>query len=188
MTQGALGIENRIDILVNNAGVAGPTKNIEDVAAAEWEETMAVNLRGVFFCCKHVIPVMKKQKKGSIVNICSMAGKRPLAQRTPYATSKMAMIGLTRTLAAEVGEWKIRVNAICPGAVVGSRQKQMYENIMQTSGKTWDEVVRERIAASALKTFIDPEHIAAVVAFLCSEDAAMMTGQDINVTAGTVMY
>ena len=188
LVQGTLSIASRIDILVNNSGIAGPTKNIEEITAAEWDETMAVNVRGMFFCCKHVVPIMKQQKKGSIVNISSISGKRALTQRTPYATSKMGVIGLTRTLAAEVGEWNIRVNAICPGAVSGPRLDQVFEGIMQHSGKSRDQVMEEWLKTSVLKSLIDPRYVAAMVAFLCSQDAALMTGQDVNVSAGMVMY
>jgi NAD(P)-dependent dehydrogenase (short-subunit alcohol dehydrogenase family) len=166
----------------------GPVKNIEEISLEEWEGTMAVNLRGIFLCCKYAIPPMKIRKKGSIVNISSVTGKRALTQRTPYATSKMGVIGLTRTLAAEVGKWKIRVNAVCPGAVTGKRQDQVYEGIMKFSGKTMEQVIAERVEISPLRSFVDPKYVAAIVAFLCTEDAAMMTGQDINVSAGAVMY
>ena len=188
LVQSALGIEGRIDILVNNSGIMGPVKNIEDVTLEEWKATMAVNLDGMFLCCKHVVPVMKRQGGGSIVNISSVTGKRPLAQRIPYATSKLAVIGLTRTLAAEVGKWKVRVNAVCPGAVTGPRQDLVYKGIMEFTGKSREQVMAERAELSALKTFVDPRQVAAVVAFLCSDDAAMMTGQDLNVSAGAVMY
>jgi NAD(P)-dependent dehydrogenase (short-subunit alcohol dehydrogenase family) len=184
----ALAVAGRIDILVNNAGIMGPVKNIEDIAIEEWRATMAVNLDGMFLCCKHAVPIMKRQGGGSIVNIASVTGKRPLTQRTPYAASKMGAIGLTRTLAAEVGRWKIRVNAVCPGSVTGPRQNLVAEGIMQFTGKSREQVFAERADLSALKTFVDPRHVAAVVAFLCTEDAAMMTGQDINVSAGAVMY
>ena len=96
LVQGALSLNGRIDILVNNAGIMGPVKNIEDVLLEEWEETLSVNLTGMFLCCKHVIPIMKRQGKGSIVNISSVTGKRGLPLRTPYAASKMGVIGLTR--------------------------------------------------------------------------------------------
>lgn len=188
LIRGALAIDNRIDILVNNSGIMGPVKNIEDISLEEWNATMAVNLTGMFLCCKHVVPAMKKQGKGSIVNISSVTGKRPLTQRTPYAASKMGVIGLTRTLAAEVGQWRIRVNAVCPGAVTGPRQDRVYAGLMQFSGKSRAQILAERAELAALKTFVDPKDIAAVVAFLCSEDAAMMTGQDLNVCAGAVMY
>jgi len=184
----ALAVWGRIDILVNNAGVMGPVKNLEDITVEEWDATLAVNLRGMFLCCKHVLPAMKRQGKGSIVNIASVTGKRPLTQRTPYAASKMGVIGFTRTLAAEVGPWKIRVNAVCPGSVTGHRQDLVFEGIMKFSGKTREQVAAERAALSPLRTLIDPRSVAAVVAFLCTEDAAMMTGQDINVSAGAIMY
>jgi NAD(P)-dependent dehydrogenase (short-subunit alcohol dehydrogenase family) len=188
LVQSVLDIEGRIDILVNNSGIMGPVKNLEDITLEEWRATMAVNLDGMFLCCKHVIPPMKRQGGGCIVNISSVTGKRPLIQRTPYATSKMGVIGLTRTLAMEVGKWKIRVNAVCPGAVTGPRQELVYEGIMKFTGKSREQVMLERAELSALKTFVDPRQVAAVVAFLCSEDAAMMTGQDLNVSAGAVMY
>ena len=100
-------IDKRIDILVNNSGIAGPIKNVEDIGLDEWEQTMAVNLRGMFLCCKHAVPVMKEQKRGSIVNISSVVGKRPAPQRTPYASTKLGVIGFTRTLASEVGRWQL---------------------------------------------------------------------------------
>lgn len=188
MVQEALKIDNQIDILVNNSGIAGPIKYIEDISIAEWDQTMAINLRGTYLCCKHVIPIMKNQKKGSIVNIASITGKCPLHQRTPYAASKMGVIGLTRTLAAEVGSWNIRVNSICPGSVEGPRQQMVFEGIMKYSGKSYEQVVQEKTEATPLRTLIHPKFIAGVVSFLCSEDAAMMTGQDINVSGGRIMY
>ncbi len=183
-----LKIHDRIDILVNNVGIMGPVKHVEDILVDEWDQTMAVNLRGMFLCCKHVIPIMKHQKKGSIVNMASATGKRPLTQRLPYATSKMGVIGMTRTLAAEVGKWNIRVNSVCPGAVEGPRLTRVFEGIMKFSGKSWDQVVSERLELTPLKTLIHPKYIAGVVAFLCSEDGAMITGEDVNVSAGNVMF
>lgn len=188
LIQEILAIDKRIDILVNNSGVMGPVKQVEEITLEEWDDTMAVNLRGMFLCCKHAVPAMKRQGKGNIINIASVTGKRPLTQRLPYAASKMGVIGLTRTLAAELGKWKIRVNTVCPGAVAGPRYDRVIEGVMKFSGKSRDQVIAERTEASPLKTFVDAKHIAAVVAFLCSEDAAMMTGQDINVSAGTIMY
>jgi NAD(P)-dependent dehydrogenase (short-subunit alcohol dehydrogenase family) len=131
---------------------------------------------------------MKSQKKGAIVNIASITGKRPLPQRTPYAATKMGVIGFTRSLAAELGGWKIRVNAVCPGEVIGPRLDLVLAGIAKFSGKSMEQVVAERVELSPLKTFVDPNYVAAVVDFLCSEDAGMITGQDINVSAGLVMY
>jgi NAD(P)-dependent dehydrogenase (short-subunit alcohol dehydrogenase family) len=188
LVDATLASEGRVDILVNNAGIMGPVKNIQDITVEEWDATMAVNLRGMFLCCKHVVRGMQRQGKGCIVNIASVTGKRPMTQRTPYAASKMGVIGFTRCLAAEVGPWKIRVNAVCPGSVTGRRQELVFEGIMKFSGKTREQVAADRAALSPLKTLIDPQSVAAVVAFLCTEDAAMMTGQDINVSGGAVMY
>jgi len=188
MVRAVLQASDSIDILVNNSGIAGPVKAVEEIDLKEWEATMSVNLSGMFLCCKYVIPVFKKQSRGTIINIASVTGKRALPLRTPYAASKMGVIGFTRTLAAEVGKWKIRVNAVCPGAVTGDRQKVVFEGIMKHSGKSWDEVVAERSANSPLNTLIDPQYVAAVVSFLCTDDANMMTGQDINVSAGSLMY
>jgi len=188
LIQATLSITGRIDILVNNSGIMGPVKPIEDITVEEWEDTLAVNLRGMFLCCKHTIPPMKKQGSGSIVNISSITGKLALVQRTPYATSKMGVIGLTRTLAAEVGKWKIRVNSVCPGAIIGPRLEKVVDGIMQSTGKNREQVRAEWAEASALKTFIDPRAAAAAVAFLCSQEATMITGQDINVCGGTIMY
>jgi NAD(P)-dependent dehydrogenase (short-subunit alcohol dehydrogenase family) len=181
-------IKGGIDILVNNSGIMGPVKNIEDITLEEWNATMAVNLVGMFLCCKHVVPIMKDNKSGSIVNVSSITGKRSLSQRVPYATSKMGVIGLTRTLAAEIGPWKIRVNAVCPGAITGDRQRRVFEGVMKFTGQTYEEVVGDKTKSSPLRTLIHPKSVAGLIAFLCSEDAAMMTGQDINMSAGVVMY
>ena len=178
----------KIDVLVNNCGIAGPIKFAEEVTLEEWEKTLAVNLRSMFLCVKYTLPIMKKNNEGVIVNISSATGKRPLPMRLPYATSKMGVIGFTRTLAAEVGKYNIRVNAVCPGAVTGERQKVAFEGIMKYTGKNWDEVVEDKTEDTALKTLIDPNYIANAVAFLCSKEAAMITGEDINVTAGAIMY
>lgn len=178
----------RLDILVNNSGIAGPTQPVENIDVADWEAVMAVNLRGVFLCCKHAVPIMKTHSGGCIVNISSVTGKRALVRRAPYAASKMGVIGLTRTLAAELGEFGIRVNAICPGTISGPRQDNIVAAASKFTGKPIEEIMREKVAASPLKRLVAPEYVAAMVAFLCSPDADVITGQDINVSAGQVMY
>ena len=177
-----------IDILVNNSGVAGPTKACEDVTREEWEECFEVNVTGAFLMTKHVIPTLKKNRYGRIINISSMSGKRPLPNRTPYTSSKMAVIGLTRTLAFELGEYGVTVNAICPGATSGPRIDNVIENMAQSFGTTFDEAKATFTAPAALKTLVDAEDHAALCVFLASEEAAHMTAQDINVTGGLIFY
>ena len=177
-----------VDILVNNAGIAGPTAPCEDVETEEWEQTMAVNLRGPFAMCRAILPHMKARGYGRIVNIASVTGKRPLVNRTPYATTKMGLIGFTRTLAEEVGQSDINVNAVCPGSVDGPRIRRVFEEQAEASGRT-PEAVREDVEReSARGELVERTDVASLVAFLCSPGANRITGQDINVTAGKVMY
>lgn len=177
-----------IDILVNNSGVAGPTKACEEVSREEWVTCFDVNVTGAFLMTKHVIPTMKAKRRGRILNISSMSGKRPLPNRTPYTASKMAIIGLTRTLAFELGEYGVTVNAVCPGATSGPRIDSVIENMARSFGVTFEEAKKTFTEPGALKTLVDAEDHAALCVFLASEEAARMTAQDINVTGGLVWY
>ncbi len=177
-----------LHILVNNAGIAGPTALCEDVKLAEWEETMAVNLRGPFLCAKAVLPLMKAQRWGRIINISSITGKRPLPMRTPYASSKLGLIGFTRTLAAEVGPFDITVNAICPGATKGPRIEAVVKNLAQAEGKPEEEIAARFLRDAPLGRFVEADDVAGLVVFLASGAGRNMTGQDFNVSAGLVMY
>jgi len=107
---GTVGEFGSLGILVNNAGVAGPSQPLADLELSDWEEVMAINITGVFLCCREAIPHLRRGSGGRIINIGSAAGKRPLANRTPYAASKIAVVGLTRTLAHELGPDEITVN------------------------------------------------------------------------------
>jgi NAD(P)-dependent dehydrogenase (short-subunit alcohol dehydrogenase family) len=177
-----------IEILVNNAGIAGPTAPCEEVTVAEWDETMAVNLRGMFLLTRELLPDMKEAGYGRIVNIASITGKRPLYDRTPYAASKMGVIGFTRTLAEEVGEYDLNVNAVCPGSVEGPRLDDVYEKQAEARRPSYEAVRAEAEAKAARDELVKPEDVGDAVAFLCSDAAERMTGQDLNVTAGKVMY
>jgi len=177
-----------IDILVNNSGIAGPTKKCEDLTREEWEEVFTVNVTGMFLASKQVIPVLKEKRSGRIINISSVSGKRPLPNRTPYTASKMAVIGFTRTLAFELGEYGITVNAVCPGATEGPRIQSVIENMAQSFGTSYEEAERSFTDPAALKRLVRPEDQAALCVFLASEEGARMTAQDINVTAGLIWY
>jgi NAD(P)-dependent dehydrogenase (short-subunit alcohol dehydrogenase family) len=179
---------DRIDILVNNAGAAGPTLPIEDWPMQEWEGVLNSNLTSAFLCTQKVAPVMKQQQEGRIINISSITGKRPLKYRVGYATAKMGLIGLTRTMADELGPFGITVNAICPGYVRGERISQVIRNQSRVRGQSVESIENEFISASPIGRLVDPEHVAATVLFLASEAGASITGEDLNVSAGVVMY
>src|SRR5689334_6257004 len=177
-----------VDLLVNNSGVAGPTKLLWDVSVDEWEETLRVNLTGVFLCCRAFLPAMVERHDGCIVVIGSATGKRPLHGRTPYAASKLGLVGLVRTLAWEAGPYGVRVNLISPGAVDGDRLETVVEAQATARGIGTHEVRAELAAASPLHRFVEAEHIADAVVFLASGAGASITGEDVNVTAGMTMY
>ena len=177
-----------LDVLVNNSGIAGPTKPVEEVTKEEWEECMGVNVTGMFLCSKYAVPVMKRNRRGCIINVSSISGKRPLPNRTPYTASKMAVIGFTRTLAFELGEYGITVNAICPGATEGPRITDVIENMARVGNISYVEAEKTFTGPAALKSLVRAEDHAALCVFLASDEAARMTAQDINVTAGLVWY
>ena len=174
----------RIDILVNNAGIIGPTAGVPDVERGDWDEVLAVNLTGVFLCCKAVLPDMIARRSGKIINISSIAGKMGYALRSPYAVSKWGVIGLTLTLAKENGEHNIQVNAICPGPVEGARMDAVFERRAAELGRTVEEVKREYVQTTVLNRLIPAEDVAAMVAFLASDESNTITGQALDVSAG----
>ena len=178
-----------LDCLVNNAGIAGPTAPVEDVSVDEFERTMDVNVTGMFRCTKHAVPHLRESDRGSIVNISSISGKRPLENRTPYTASKMAVIGFTRTLAFELGEDDVTANAICPGATSGPRIDDVIEQQAAQLGVSYEDA-KEQVFTddTALGSLVDPEDIAEMVAYLASEAGRHVTAQDINVDAGSTWY
>ncbi len=174
----------RIDILVNNAGIAGPTAAAVVVSLDEWNRTLAINLTGAFLCSKHVLPLLVAQRTGRIINIASIAGLMGYALRAPYAASKWGMIGLTRSLAIEAGEFGVTVNAIAPGPVSGPRIEEVIRRRAEQTGIAEDEVRRGYLEPTALKRFVDPEDIAAMAVFLASGEGRSITGETINISSG----
>ena len=175
----------RLDILVNNAGIAGPTASVADTRSEDWERTLAVNLTGAFLCAKHAIPHLDAHQSGRIINITSVAGRIGYAMRSPYAASKWGMIGLTRSLALELGAHGITVNAIAPGSVRGERIAAVVRDRAASLHKSTAEIEREfYVEPTALKRMLDPEEIAGTALFLASDDARGITGETIGVTAG----
>lgn len=177
-----------LDIIVNNVGIAGPTKPCEEISNDKLMNTLEINIGSAFHLAKAAIPEFKQQKSGYIINISSISGKRPLRNRTPYTISKMGIIGFTRTLALELGEYGVNVNAICPGSVEGPRLDSVIKKQAESQGRPVEEVRTEFQKVSAKNNFVDPNDIADTVLYLCSERAKNVTGQDLNVSAGVVMY
>src|SRR5260370_424342 len=163
-------------------------KYLWNITLADWEETFAVNVTGAYLCCRAFLPGMIEQRSGSIIIIGSMTAKRPLYGRTPYAGSKLALVGIARTLAWEVGSHGIRVNVISPGAVEGERIERVVRNQAAAQGISEEEALRQFTSSSPLGRLVPPGDIAAAAIFLASDRAASISGEDLNVSAGTVMY
>ncbi|MBQ16511.1 MAG: hypothetical protein CMJ65_05250 [Planctomycetaceae bacterium] len=174
----------RIDILVNNAGIIGPTSPVQEIQRRDWDQVMAVNVTGSYLCCREVLPGMITRQSGRIINIASTAGKIGFPLRSPYAASKWAVIGLTKTLAAEVGRQGILVNAVCPGPIAGPRMDAIIAARAEKTGTPAEDVRATLEESTLLGRLIPPEHIAEMVTFLASDRATSITGQTLDVTAG----
>lgn len=177
-----------VHTVVANAGVAGPTRPLHEISLDEWRDCVATDLDGVFLTFRAFIPSMITAGDGNLIAISSMTGKRPLTGRTPYAAAKMGVIGLVRTLALELGPHRIRVNAVCPGAVAGPRIEEVIRKQAATRGITEDEALAVFTGSSPLGRLVEADEVARACAFLASDGAAAITGEDMNVTAGVVMY
>ena len=165
-----------IDILVNNAG--NDTRHtIEEVTPESWDQSMAVNLRHQFFMAQAVLPAMRQAGRGSIINMSSISWVIPSTNVPVYVTAKAAIVGMTRTLARELGPHNIRVNCVMPGAILTERQRRLWFT---------PEYQAEILAAQALKRFIAPEEVARLVLFLAADDSAAITGQSHIIDAGWV--
>jgi len=177
-----------LDVLVNNAGIAGPTALVEDVGAGDWERCLAVGLTSHYRMCARVIPAMKAARSGSIVNISSTAGQHGLGMRTPYAAAKWAVIGLTKSIAIELGPYGVRANAICPGSVDGLRMRAVIEREAAARGTSSEDVTREYVGGQSIARWVQPEEIADMCVFLASDAARMVTGQAIAVDGHTETF
>jgi len=176
---------NKIDGLINNIGIAGPTKYLEKISSEEWKNTLETNLNSHFYFTKFSIPLLKNNKSGSIVNISSTAGLFGFPQRTPYAASKWAIIGLTKSLAMELGKYKIRVNAICPGSVKGDRMKRVINSKAKLLKTTPNKIQKEFESMTSIPSFVTKEDIASMIIYLLSDQSINISGQSISVDGNT---
>jgi len=174
----------RIDILVNNAAAVGGIeipdfmKPAEQLVAEDWNRFLEVNIKGTFLCCKAVIPYMKKQGKGNIINISSTTAFTGAPAFLHYSTTKGGIITMTRGLAVALGDYNINVNAVAPGPVMTEAMRVLVS----------EEAEKQLVARQILKRSIQPEDIAAAVVFLASDEASIITGQTLAVNAGEYMH
>lgn len=174
-----------LDVLVNNAGIAGPTGAIETVSTQDWKQTFDVNIHSQFLCIKHGLPLLRKATEASIVNLSSAAGRVGMTNRSAYSASKWAVVGLTKTLAIELGAEGIRVNAICPGAVDGPRIRSVMAAKAEFLGVDVDEIASQYESQSSLNRMITVEDVANMAVFVSSDLARNVNGQVLAVDGNT---
>jgi NAD(P)-dependent dehydrogenase (short-subunit alcohol dehydrogenase family) len=166
-----------LDVLVNNAGISGPTASVEQMDPDAWEAVLRINLTGTFNVTRHAIAHLKHSKNGTILVMSSLAGRFGYPNRSPYSTTKWGLIGFTKTLARELGEFGIRVNAILPGAVEGPRIDRVLEGRAAASGRSVAEERAAALANQSIKHMVTPQDIAALAVFLASDAGRSISGQ-----------
>ena len=171
----------KIDALINNIGVAGPTGTIEKLKSRDWEQTLKINVISHFYFTKLAIPMLKKNKGGSIINLSSGAGIMGFPLRSPYAASKWAVIGVTKTLAMELGKFKIRVNAICPGTIKGNRMVRVIRDKAKFLKVSKKIIEKNFVSMASMNCWIYEEDIGKMCSFLISSDGERISGQAIPV-------
>lgn len=176
--------DTAVSILVNNAGVPGPVAALTDISVEDWDAVFDVNVRGTFLLCRAFLPAMIERGAGDVINVASVSGKRPLAHRTPYCASKMAVIGLTSTLAFEVGPAGVSVNTLSPGPVEGPRMARNFRLEAERSGGSVAEAEAAFVSRAALGRMVTEEEVGrAVVAML---DMPGLCGADVDLSAGMI--
>jgi NAD(P)-dependent dehydrogenase (short-subunit alcohol dehydrogenase family) len=170
-----------IDGFFNNAGVEGRQNLTQDYGSVEFERVLSVNLRGVFFGMAAVLPVMRRQGHGSIVNTASVGGIRGIGNQSGYAASKHGVVGLTRNSAVEYGQFGISINAIAPGAIMTA---MVEGSLKQIDPENWEEVGRQVVSVNPMQRFGEIKEVAALAAFLLSGEAPFINGAVITIDGG----
>ncbi len=176
-----------LDVLVNNAGIAGPTAKVEDIRTEDWDHCIAVDLNGMFYCTRKAMPMIKAAGGGSIINMSSTAGRLGFPMRSPYAAAKWAVVGFTKSLAAEAGRDKVRVNCIQPGMVEGDRIERVIADKARATGTKGEEVRAKMLERVSLHTTVSAQDIANTALFLASDAGKHISGQAISV-CGDLRY
>jgi NAD(P)-dependent dehydrogenase (short-subunit alcohol dehydrogenase family) len=174
-----------LDVLVNNAGIAGPTARVDEVDPEDWDRTLQVNITGQFNCARLAVRYLSESANASIINLSSAAGRFGFPLRSPYAASKWAVVGFTKTLAMELGPLGIRVNAILPGVVEGDRIRRVIGSKAQARGISYEEMQDEFLRHVSLRTAVTPQQIADQIVFLCSPRGRTISGQAISIDGDT---
>jgi NAD(P)-dependent dehydrogenase (short-subunit alcohol dehydrogenase family) len=172
---------------VNNAGIAGPTGKVDEIAPEDWDRCLAIDITGQFNCTRLAVPHLRKSRNASIVNLSSAAGRLGFPLRAPYSAAKWAVVGFTKSLAAELGPEGIRVNAIQPGIVEGERIRRVMENKARARGISVEAMTEEALSVVSMRTMVTPQQIADAVVFMCSPRGRTISGQAISICADTQM-
>jgi NAD(P)-dependent dehydrogenase (short-subunit alcohol dehydrogenase family) len=170
-----------LDVLVNNAGIAGPTGGIETLSPADWRRTIDVDLTGQFLCARLAVPLLKKSRNAAMINMSSSAGRLGYAFRTPYSAAKWGVVGLTQSLAKELGPSGIRVNAILPGIVAGPRIEKVISARAETLKLSYKQMEKQYLERVSLRRMVTAEDVANTIVFLCSPLGRNISGQSIGV-------
>jgi NAD(P)-dependent dehydrogenase (short-subunit alcohol dehydrogenase family) len=173
-----------VSILVNNAGIPGPVAPLAEVTPTQWDEVFAVNVRGTYLVCRAFLPAMVDAGRGDVINLASVSGKRPLAGRSPYCAAKMAVLGLTRTLAVEVGETGVRVNSLSPGPVDGPRMDRNFRLEAHRTGTSVEAARDAFVGRAALRRLLTADEVAAAVLAMLAMPG--LSAADIDLSAGMV--
>lgn len=177
----------RLDILVNNAGISGPTGSVAEITLEDWNTTLNIDITGAFLCTKEAAKIMIPQNSGNIINVSSIFGKRAYPYRSPYAVAKWGMIGFTQSVAAELGKYNIRVNAICPGPVQGPRIERVWKKRAEIRNVPWEVIQEKMVKMAALRRIPTEDEVGKIALFLASDESNSMSGQSLNVSCGTEM-
>lgn len=174
-----------LDYLVNNAGISGPAGPLQDLDIEAWKATFDVNLHSTFYVSRLAIPMLQKAQGGAIMNLSSTAGLYGYPNRSPYAAAKWAIVGLTKTMAMELGPDQIRVNCICPGSVNGERMDRVIASIAEATGEPLNKVRKDNVRNTSMETFVDATDIANMILFSFSDLGARISGQALTVDGDT---
>ena len=170
-----------LDCLVNNAGIAGPTGPVHEIDPEEWDRCLQVCLSGQFNCTRLAVSHLRRSANPSIINLSSAAGRFGFPNRSAYAAAKWGVVGFTKTLSMELGQYGIRCNAILPGTVEGKRIRQVIDAKAKIAGRTASEVQDEWLAKASIREMIQPEQLADMILFLASTRGRTVSGQAISV-------